>query len=399
MLFCENLHAKKFLCYSVAKMKIIVAPNAFKETLSAVEVADCIEQGIRIIWPETAIEKFPLADGGDGTADVLVSAMGGKIIAREVTGPLGNKVRAEIGLLGDEMTAVVEMASASGLRLVPLEKRNPLRTTTYGTGELIKACLDRGAKEIIVGVGGSATVDGGAGMATALGAKLLDKFGKPIESGGEGLKNLFRIDCSQLDSRIKRTKFIVAADVDNPLLGKRGAARVYAAQKGATPKMVGELEKYLTNFARVIEKDLGIEVADLPGAGAGGGLGAGSVAFLNARIKQGVDIVIKAWGLKEKMENADLVFTGEGSIDRQTLYGKVPFGVAKIAKKYGVPVIAIAGNVEDGAYMLSKYGIEAIFSTTPRIMTLAEIRKNPGQLITNTVEQIMRIYRLRKEGC
>ncbi|GAG91718.1 unnamed protein product, partial [marine sediment metagenome] len=232
-----------------------------------------------------------------------------------------------------------------------------------------------------------------------LGAKLLDKFGKPIESGGEGLKNLFRIDCSQLDSRIKRTKFIVAADVDNPLLGKRGAARVYAAQKGATPKMVGELEKYLTNFARVIEKDLGIEVADLPGAGAGGGLSAGSVAFLNARIKQGVDIVIKAWGLKEKMENADLVFTGEGSIDRQTLYGKVPFGVAKIAKKYGVPVIAIAGNVEDGAYMLSKYGIEAIFSTTPRIMTLAEIRKNPGQLITNTVEQIMRIYRLRKEGC
>ena len=380
-------------------MKIIVAPNAFKETLSAVEVADCIEQGIRKIWPETTIEKFPLADGGDGTVDALVSAMGGKIIAREVTGPLGNKVRAEIGLLGDEMTAVVEMASASGLRLVPLQKRNPLRTTTYGTGELIKACLDRGAKKIIVGVGGSATVDGGAGMATALGAKLLDKFGKPIELGGEGLKNLFRIDCSQLDSRIKRTKFIVAADVDNPLLGKRGAARVYAAQKGATPKMVGELEKYLTNFARVIEKDLGIEVADLPGAGAGGGLGAGSVAFLNARIKQGVDIVIKAWGLKEKMENADLVFTGEGSIDRQTLYGKVPFGVAKIAKKYGVPVIAIAGNVEDGAYMLSKYGIEAIFSTTPRIMTLAEIRKNPGQLITNTVEQIMRIYRLRKEGC
>ena len=380
-------------------MKIIIAPNAFKETLSAVEVADCIEQGIKRIWPETAIEKSPLADGGDGTVDVLVSAMGGKIIARKVVGPLGNKVRAEIGLLDDEMTAVVEMASASGLRLVPLEKRNPLRTTTYGTGELIKACLDRGAKEIIVGVGGSATVDGGAGMATALGVKLLDKFGKPIESGGEGLKNLFRIDCSHLDSRIKRTKFIVAADVDNPLLGKRGAARVYAAQKGATPKMVGELEKYLTNFARVIEKDLGIEVADLPGAGAGGGLSAGSVAFLNARIKQGVDIVIKAWGLKEKMENADLVFTGEGSIDRQTLYGKVPFGVAKIAKKYGVPVIAIAGNVEDGAYMLSKYGIEAIFSTTPRIMTLAEIRKNPGQLITNTVEQIMRIYRLRKEGC
>jgi glycerate kinase len=394
-----NPWLKKFLCYSVAKMKIIIAPNAFKETLSAVEVADCIERGIKRIWQETDIEKFPLADGGDGTVDALVSAMGGKIIAAEVTGPLGKKVQAEIGLLGDEMTAVVEMASASGLRLVPLEKRNPLRTTTYGTGELIKACLDRGAKKIIVGVGGSATVDGGAGMATALGAKLLDKSGKPIESGGEGLKNLFRIDCSQLDSRIKHTKFIVAADVDNPLLGKRGAARVYAAQKGATPKMVGELEKYLTNFARVIEKDLGLEVANVPGAGAAGGLGAGLVAFLNARIKQGVDIVIKAWGLREKMKNADLVFTGEGSIDRQTLYGKVPFGVAKIARKYGVPVIAIAGNVEDGAYMLSKYGIEAIFSTTPRIMTLAEIRKNPGQLITNTVEQIMRIYRLSKEDC
>lgn len=387
------------MCYSVAKMKIIIAPNAFKETLSAVEVADCIEQGIRTIWPETTIEKFPLADGGDGTVDAFVSAMGGKIIARKVTGPLGKKVRAEIGLLGDEMTAVVEMAAASGLRLVPLQKRNPLRTTTYGTGELIKACLDRGAKKIIVGVGGSATVDGGAGMAMALGAKLLDKFGKPIELGGEGLKNLFRIDCSQLDSRIKRTKFIVAADVDNPLLGKRGAARVYAAQKGAPPNMVGELEKYLTNFARVIEKDLGVEVANLPGAGAAGGLGAGLVAFLNARIKPGVDIVIKAWGLKEKMENADLVFTGEGSIDRQTLYGKVPFGVAKIAKKHGVPVIAIAGNVEDGADILLKYGVEAIFSTTPRIMTLAEIRKNPGQLITNTVEQIMRIYRLREEGC
>jgi glycerate kinase len=394
-----NPWLKKFLCYSVAKMKIIIAPNAFKETLSAVEVADCIEHGIRKIWPETAIEKFPLADGGDGTVDALVSAMGGKIIAREVTGPLGKKVRAEIGLLGDEMTAVVEMASASGLRLVPLQKRNPLRTTTYGTGELIKACLDGGAKKIIVGVGGSATVDGGAGMAMALGAKLLDKFDKPIESGGEGLKHLFRIDCSQLDSRIKRTKFIVASDVDNPLLGKQGAARVYAAQKGATPKMVGELEKYLTNFAQVVKKDLGVEVANLPGAGAAGGLGAGLAAFLNARIEQGVDIVIKAWGLKEKMKNADLVFTGEGSIDRQTLYGKVPFGVAKIAKKYGVPVIAIAGNVEDGAYILLEYGIEAIFSTTPRIMTLAEIRKNPGQLITNTVEQIMRIYRLREEGC
>jgi len=380
-------------------MNIIIAPNAFKETLSALEVADCIEQGIRKIWPETTIEKFPLADGGDGTVDALVSATGGKIIARKVTGPLGKKVTAEIGLLGDEMTAVVEMASASGLRLVPLQKRNPLRTTTYGTGELIKACLDRGSKKIIVGVGGSATVDGGAGMAMALGAKLLDKLGKPIELGGEGLKNLFRIDCSQLDSRIKRTKFIVASDVDNPLLGKQGAARVYAAQKGATPKMVGELEKYLTNFARVIEKDLGIEVANLPGAGAAGGLGAGLAAFLNAQIKQGVDIVIKAWGLNEKMENADLVFTGEGSIDRQTLYGKVPLGVAKIARKHGVPVIAIAGNVEDGAYILSKYGIEAIFSTTPRIMTLAEIRGNPGQLITNTVEQIMRIYRLRNEGC
>ncbi len=386
------------MCYSVAKMKIIIAPNAFKETLSAVEVADCIERGIKRIWPETAIEKSPLADGGDGTVDALVSATGGKIIARKVTGPLGEKVRAEIGLLSDEMTAVVEMASASGLRLVPLQKRNPLRTTTYGTGELIKACLDRGAKKIIVGVGGSATVDGGAGMAMALGAKLLDKSGKPIELGGEGLKNLFRIDCSQLDSRIKRTKFIVAADVDNPLLGKRGAARVYAAQKGATPKMVGGLEKYLTNFARVIKKDIGVEVANLPGAGAAGGLGAGLVAFLNARIKQGVDIVIKAWGLKEKMENADLVFTGEGSIDRQTLYGKVPFGVAKIGKKYGVPVIVIAGNVEDDAYIFLKYGIEAIFSTTPRIMTLAEIHKNPGQLITNTVEQIMRIYRLREKG-
>ena len=271
-------------------MKIVVAPDSFKGSLTAVEVSDAIAQGVREIFPEAEIVKIPMADGGDGTVQCLVNATGGKILREKVTGPLGDEVWASYGILGDKKTAVIEMAEASGLTLVPGNKRNPLITTTYGTGQLIKSALDRGCRKMIIGIGGSATNDGGAGMVQALGAKLLDKDREEIGFGGGELKKLNRIDISNLDNRLSDTKVLVASDVNNPLCGPKGASRIYGPQKGATPEMIKKLDESLAHFAKLVKRDLHKDIKDIPGAGAAGGLGAGLIAFLNAELKSGIAV-------------------------------------------------------------------------------------------------------------
>ncbi|MBD3182587.1 glycerate kinase [Candidatus Poribacteria bacterium] len=372
-------------------MKIVVAPDSFKGSLTALEAAQAIETGIRRVLPHAVVDKVPMADGGEGTVQALVDATDGQIITQQVKDPLGNLIKADFGILGDRETAVIEMATASGLPLVPEDKRNPMLTTTYGTGQLIKAALEKGCKNLIVGIGGSATVDGGAGMAQALGAKLLDKDGKEIPTGGGGLKNLHSVDVSQLDSRISSASVVVACDVDNPLVGPKGGPAVYGPQKGATPEMVEKLDAYLDRYADIIKRDLGVDVKEAPGAGAAGGLGAGLMAFLNAELKSGVDIVIEASGLAKHLDDADLVITGEGKIDSQTIYGKTPIGVAKTAKKFGLPVIGIAGGIADDASVVYEHGIDALISIISYPMTLEKAVKNADQLLADAAERAIRL--------
>jgi len=339
-------------------VKIVIAPDSFKGSLTAIEVADAIEQGIREIFPKAEIVVVPMADGGEGTVQCLVNATGGKVLREEVINPLGKKINASYGILGDRKTAVIEMAEASGLTLISSEERNPLITTTYGTGQLMKSALNRGCKKMIIGIGGSATNDGGAGMIQALGVHLLDKQDKEIGFGGAELMNIHHIDISQMDKRISKLEILVASDVKNPLCGPSGATRVYGPQKGATEEMMVILEEALAHFAQIMDKALHKYVKDIPGAGAAGGLGAGLMAFLDAKLQPGIEIIIKAVKLEEAVKNADLVITGEGKIDGQTIYGKVPVGVAKIAKKYHVPVTAIGAIIDQDAEIVHKYGID-----------------------------------------
>ncbi len=343
-------------------MKIVIAPDSFKESLSASEVADQIEAGFRDIFPDFEYAKLPMADGGEGTVAALAAATLGKIVNISVTGPLGEKVEAFYGITGDEKTAIIEMAAASGLDLIPSGLRNPLKTTSYGTGELILAALDTGLREFIVGIGGSATNDGGAGMLQALGAKLLDIHGQAISFGGEALARLDRIDLSRFDPRLQHCKFQVACDVDNPLCGVNGASSVFGPQKGATPEMVASLDSSLEHFAKLIQRDLQRDVANIPGAGAAGGMGAAFLAFLDARLNSGIDLVVLATGLEEAIRTADLVITGEGQMDAQSAHGKAPVGVARVAGRYRVPVIGISGSLGDGASLLNQHGITALFS-------------------------------------
>jgi glycerate kinase len=379
------------LCYGGELVRIVVAPDSFKGSLTALEAANAIEEGLRRIFPDVEITKIPMADGGEGTVQSLVDATRGRLISRAVTGPLGEEVKAQFGMLGDGTTAVIEMAAASGLPLVPVGKRNPMVTTTYGTGQLIRAGLDLGCRKFIVGIGGSATVDGGAGMAQALGVKLIDENGSDISFGGGGLAKLCKIDMSTLDARIDESEVIVACDVDNPLTGPRGAARVYGPQKGATPEMVEFLDEALGHFAGIVKRDLSKDVEDTPGAGAAGGLGAGLMAFLDARLQLGVDIVIEAAKLEKKTAGADLVVTGEGGIDSQTVYGKTPIGVTKVAKKMNIPVVAIAGNIADDASVVYEHGIDALMSITPRPMSLEDAMANGAKLIADAAERMARL--------
>ncbi len=385
-------------------MKIVIAPDSFKENLTALEVATAIENGIKRVVPEAQCLKVPMADGGEGTVQALVDATGGRILKTQVVGPLGEKVNAAYGFLGNGVTAVIEMAEASGLPLVPREARDPLKTTTFGTGELIIDALNKGAQAIILGLGGSATVDGGAGMAQALGVKFLDQKGQLITGhcGGGVLDKIAKIDVSSLDQRLQRTKIILASDVDNPLCGQRGAARVFGPQKGATPEMVGILDRNLWHFAKVIKAELGVDIANVPGAGAAGGLGAGLIAFAHAEIRRGVELVIEATGLERHLQGADLVITGEGRVDFQTAFGKTPAGVAAAAKKLGIPVVAIGGGLADDARGVYEHGIDALAAGAARDMSLAEALKLSREHLANAGERVLRLIligqRMRKDS-
>ncbi|MFE7152261.1 glycerate kinase, partial [Heyndrickxia sporothermodurans] len=377
-------------------MKIIIAPDSFKESLSALEAANAIEEGFSAVIPDAEYIKLPMADGGEGTVQSLVDATNGKIIEKVVTGPLGLPVQGFFGLLGNGKTAVIEMSAASGIHHVPLDKRNPLLTTTYGTGELIVEALNFGAKEIIMGLGGSATNDGGAGMAQALGAKLLNNQKEQISFGGAALSDLKTIDISQVDSRLSNVQFIVACDVDNPLTGENGASAIFGPQKGATQEMVTRLDKSLMHFANIIKKELHKNVERVLGAGAAGGMGAGMLAFFNAELKRGVDIVTQTLKLETHLDGADLVITGEGKIDGQTIFGKTPIGVAKLAKKKGIPVIGVAGYIEDKNRRVREEGIDALFSIVPGATSLEDAMTNAYQYLKDCSENIARVIDMFK---
>jgi glycerate kinase len=353
-------------------MKIVIAPDSYKESLSALEVAAAIEAGFRDIFPDAQYVKIPMADGGEGTVQAMIDATGGRRVACRVSGPLGEPVEAFYGLTGGDALAVIEMAAASGLELVPTELRNPLRTTSYGTGELIRCALDSGARRFVLGVGGSATNDGGAGMLQALGVRLLDGQGNELGPGGAALARLERIDASRLDQRVRDASFEIACDVSNPLVGPQGASAVFGPQKGASAAMVNQLDANLGHYARVIQRDLGRDVAAVPGAGAGGGIAAAMMVFLGGRLRPGSEIVTEAVGLEQALRDADLVITGEGRIDSQTVNGKTPVGVARVAQRHGKPVIAIGGGLAPDAAAVHEHGIDAIFSAVRRPCTVRE---------------------------
>lgn len=377
-------------------MKIVIAPDSFKGNMTSLQVASAIEKGIKRVLPRARCVKVPMADGGEGTVQSLVDATGGRIIRKKVTGPAGKPVTARYGLLADGKSAVIEMAEASGLPLVSGRDMNPLKTTTYGTGELIRDAMDRGAKHIIIGIGGSATTDGGAGMAQALGVKYRDSRNTVIREYGAGgmLNRIASIDTSELDPRLRRTRITVASDVDNPLCGTRGAARVFGPQKGATPAMVKTLDANLKHFGQLIKKDLKKNVLTLKGAGASGGLGAGLVAFTGARLKSGIDIVVEATGLKQAIKGADLVITGEGRVDFQTAFGKTPAGVARAARRFGVPVVAIGGGLADDARGVFEHGIHALESAAARDMSLEEAIALSRQHLANAGERTIRMIQV-----
>lgn len=373
-------------------MKFVLAPDSFKESMTSKEACDAMERGIKKVINDAQCIKVPMADGGEGTVEALAYGTKGKIKKVFVTGPLGkDKVNASYGIFGDGKRAIIEMAEASGIRLVKRELRNPLITTTYGTGELILDVIDNGAKHIIIGIGGSATNDGGAGMLQALGGKLLDKEGNELGFGGVELLKLHKIDLSTLDSRIKDINFEVACDVTNPLIGENGASYIFGKQKGASKEDMKVLDKALTNYAEVIKRDLGIDVRYVEGAGAAGGLGAALLVFLNGKLKSGIELVIKHTELEEKLKDADYVFTGEGAIDSQTIYGKTPMGVAMVAKKHGVKTIAFAGKVGDGVENLYDIGIKSIFSIMREVESLDEALKNGIENLEKTTEAVVRL--------
>ena len=375
-------------------MKVVIAPDSFKESLSAMEVACAIEAGFREVFPHAEYCKLPMADGGEGTVQAMVGAKNGRWVSVLVSGPLGAPVQASYGLLASGATAVIEMAAASGLCLLPRAARNPLKTTSYGTGELIRHALDSGARHFVLGIGGSATHDGGAGMLQALGVGLLDAQGNQIGPGGGELGRLARIDVAGLDSRVHECLIEVACDVDNPLYGPRGAAAVFGPQKGATPEMVCQLDAGLRHFAHLLARDLGADVAEAPGSGAAGGMGAAMLAVLGARLRPGIDVVGEAIGLDAQLVGASLVITGEGRIDGQTVHGKTPIGVARLAQRRGIPVIAIAGSLAADAHTVHPYGIDAVFSTVHRPCSIEEALHEAASSVQSVARNIAEVLRL-----
>lgn len=372
-------------------MKFILAPDSFKESMTSKDACNAMERGIKKVIKDAICIKVPMADGGEGTVEALVEATEGRFVSAVVTDPLGHrKINATYGILGNGEKAIIEMASASGIHLVEGKNRNPLITTTYGTGELILDAINRGIKHIIIGIGGSATNDGGAGMIQALGAHLLDKKGKELNFGGSELIKLNTIDLTNFDKRLNDVIFEVACDVNNPLIGENGASRIFGPQKGATEDMIIQLDEALANYAEVIKRELGIDVANVEGAGAAGGVGAALLAFFNGRLKSGIELIIKHTDLENKIKEADFVFTGEGSIDSQTIFGKTPMGVASVAKKSGVKTIAFAGKIGEGAENLYDIGINSIFGIIRGVCSLEEALKNGEINLEKTVENVVR---------
>jgi glycerate 2-kinase len=373
-------------------MKVVIAPDKFKGSLSAGQAVEAMARGVLRACPGAKVDRVPMADGGEGTVEALVSATGGRFFDAQVSGPLGEPVRARFGLLGDGQTAVLEMAAASGLVLVPPERRDPTRTTTRGTGELLRTAIDQGARRVIVGIGGSATNDGGAGLATALGYRLLDANGHALEPGGGAVAKLDRIDSSGRDWRLDAIDVAVACDVDNPLSGPQGASAVYGPQKGATPAMVRELDRALDHFAEIVARDLGAAIRDLPGAGAAGGLGGGLVAFAGGRLERGIDLVIDAVGLADRLRGATLCLTGEGSLDGSSAFGKTAVGVARLARRLGCPTLALAGTIGAGASAVHDLGIDAYFSICTGPISFDAAVTRASELLEAATEQVMRAF-------
>ncbi|MFZ7141667.1 glycerate kinase [Avibacterium avium] len=375
-------------------MKILIAPDSFKESLTALEVAEAIETGFRKIFPHAQYCKIPMADGGEGTVQSLVDATQGKLIQCTVTAPLGNKIDAFWGLSGDGETAFIEMAAASGLHLVPMEVRNPLKTTSFGTGELILSALNYGVKKIILGIGGSATNDAGVGMLQALAARFLNAENQSLGDGGEQLIHTAHIDLSQLDSRLAQVQIEVACDVNNPLCGETGASAVFGPQKGATAQMVQQLDAALAHFAEKVQQQLGINIANQAGAGAAGGMGGGLLLLPKVQLKKGVNIVLETLNFSAQVQDADLVITGEGRMDGQSAYGKTPIGVAKTAKQFDKPVIAIVGCLREDYEVVYEQGIDAVFPIIRQLDSLENTLRSGKENLISTAQNIARFYQL-----
>ncbi len=375
-------------------MRIVIAPQSLKGSLTAAEVGQAIAHGVRAVYAQAEIEVIPVADGGEGTVQALVDATGGEIVEQMVTGPLGEPVSAFFGLLGDGRTAAIEMAACAGLPLVPPSQRNPLITTTYGVGELLLAALEHECRHFIIGIGGSATNDGGAGMAQALGALLLTDQGTEVARGGAALATLAQISCEHLDQRLQECVVEVACDVTNPLCGPTGASAVYGPQKGATPAMVEELDAALAHYAAIVERDMERAVQNIPGAGAAGGLGAGLLAFLHATLRPGAQLVLDAVHLDASIRSADLVITAEGQIDGQTAYGKSVGAVAKLAKQYSIPVLALAGSLGENYQCVYDLGVDGVAVLPSGPMTLSHSMKHAAPLATDVTERMLRVLRL-----
>ena len=373
--------------------KIVIAPQSFKGSIFALEAAQAIERGVLAAEPDARTVLVPVADGGDGTLEALVNTTGGQTFRSIVTGPLGQAVEAMWGVMGDGQTAVVEMARASGLALVPQKRRNPRVTTTRGTGEIIKEALDKGFTRIIVGLGGSATNDAGVGMATALGARFLDAQGQPLPNGGAALPRLARIDVANLHPKLAGATIIGATDVTNPLCGPTGASAVYGPQKGATPEVVAELDKALGHFAEVVQRDLGKDVLDRPGSGAAGGLGAGLMAFAGGELRSGIDMVCEILEFDKHVEGADLVITGEGRADESTIYDKAPVGVARRAMSWGVPTIILAGSVGPGYQQLYHHGIAGIVCIADRPMSFERSIARTAELLEGAAARTVQLLK------
>jgi glycerate kinase len=375
-------------------MKVVIAPQTFKGSISALDVARAMREGVLQVVPEAEISLVPVADGGDGTLETLVEGSGGDIREASVTGPLGDRITAQWGAMGDGRTAVIEMARTSGLALVPPEKRTPLLSTTFGLGEAIMQALEAGFRTFIIGIGGSATNDAGAGMAQALGIRLFNSDRHDLPYGGAALAELDNIDLSGLDPRATDSEFLVACDVSNPLTGPEGASAIYGPQKGATPEMVAQLDSALGHIAAIVMRDVGKDIDQVPGAGAAGGLGGGMMAFLNGELKTGVDIVLETVDLESHLDGADLVITGEGQMDHQTVYSKAPIGVAERAKARGIPVIAVSGSLGERYQDVHEHGIEAAAAITCAPMTLGEASERAAELIASATEEALRFMKV-----